>query len=273
MSDMRANDPVPTFQARDFLGYEPQGNNTRRFDFAEVARTTLRLLSENWPGIVLITFVFSFLPEATQTLIGNFVDLDRSVIWSSAGVGDEKWGWLDIVTILFTFLSSGYLTLLVLSKEVKNASDFRRYLAMTGPILGICALTLIGALVGFSLLVVPGIVLYGMLSVSLPVLICEGKGFAGSMGGSRELTRGSRWQIFWLILGYIVFSILTFRSAEFLGEIVTGLSSLPYSTEFLTLIMNIVVGAISTITFAALYLHLRFLKEGPQIAQVATVFE
>ena len=61
-------------------------------------------------------------------------------------------------------------------------------------------LHLLASMVGWLFLLVPGIIIYIMFCVSLPVLTEERAGVTGSLKRSRELTKGSRWRIFLLLL-------------------------------------------------------------------------
>ena len=68
------------------------------------------------------------------------------------------------------------------------------------PVLGLLVLWILGIYAGFILLLVPGCILVAMWSVAMPALLAEDTGVIGAFGRSRALTKGSRWQIFLLLL-------------------------------------------------------------------------
>lgn len=72
------------------------------------------------------------------------------------------------------------------------------------PMLGLIFLWGLGIVLGFALLVVPGLILISMWSCSMQALIAENCGVIASFGRSRELTKGSRLLIFVTLLIYIV---------------------------------------------------------------------
>ena len=77
-------------------------------------------------------------------------------------------------------------------------------LAKALPMFGLMILWSLAVWVGFILLVVPGLILMTMWSLCIPVLVAEDAGVIGSFGRSRALTKGSRWQIFALLLGVVL---------------------------------------------------------------------
>ena len=277
MSDVPANNPPPTFQTRDFLGYELEGSHDRTFDFAEVAKTTQRLLAENWLSVLLITFVLDFTPQVILPLMteaGFFdFDWDNWEFLANITTNDDATIWPWIITTLLTFLASGYVTLLLVSRELRQPTSVAHYITATIPILTLSVLVTVACLVGIVLLVVPGVLLYLTWSVALPVLLGEKQGVIKSLGRSGDLTSGSQWQIFWLTIGYGVFSVVTGFTGVFLGDLVFDITSIAEIQTVLPTTMTAITDAVFTIAFVALYLHLRFLKEGPQKGQVASIFE
>jgi hypothetical protein len=77
---------------------------------------------------------------------------------------------------------------------------FARGFARALPALGLLILWGLGVWLGMILLVVPGVILICMWSVSVPVLMAENAGIFASFGRSRALTKGSRWPILGLLL-------------------------------------------------------------------------
>jgi hypothetical protein len=64
----------------------------------------------------------------------------------------------------------------------------------------------IGIVIGFLLVIVPGLILITIWSVAAPVVVLERPGVFAALGRSRELVRGNGWQVFGVIfvLGVLV---------------------------------------------------------------------
>ncbi len=68
------------------------------------------------------------------------------------------------------------------------------------PLFGAGVLAGIGVLIGFILLIVPGLFLLTIWAVIVPAIVIDRTGVMGSFGRSRELVRGSGWQVFGVIV-------------------------------------------------------------------------
>ena len=144
------------------------------------------------------------------------------------------------------------------------------------PIIGIsiCVAFVIG--IGFICLIVPGIILWCVFSVSVPALVEERRGVFGSMGRSRELSRGARLQIFLLgVLFWVfslviggVFSVVTGMAGFAPGQIMPDPLIAGVGNGLATSLTNV----ISTVIIAALYVELREVKEGATTSDLAEVF-
>lgn len=147
----------------------------------------------------------------------------------------------------------------------------RLLLAMVG--LTILSSILIG--IGFLLLIVPGVIVYIMLIVAVPVLVSEEKGVIESMERSRDLTKGNRGRIFLMILLFFVAYMLLSLAA---GAIVAvPFATLEAADMTMMAAIDAVIGALSAMLtsamVAALYVELRTEKEGATTDSLATIFE
>lgn len=143
------------------------------------------------------------------------------------------------------------------------------------PIVGVSICVGILFVGGLILLIVPGIIVYCMLIVAVPVLVEERAGVFGSIARSRELTRGSRGQIFLLAFLFWIFSMV-------IGTVVTTISGTaawsgsifpdPLVGGIGSALAASLTGLISTVVIAALYVELRQVKEGADTDQLAEVF-
>jgi hypothetical protein len=273
MSDLRTGASVQRFQTSQFLGYEPNSTMRTKVDLAQVVSITSRLFRENWPIILFISLMFSFLPQAILPLIGSLEDMRAGVWFQPKEDTSSDLDWFDFVAGTFSSLSCGYITLLVLSKNDHREVDFVAYIRASWPIFLISVIYILGILLGLILLVVPGVLIALAWSVALPALVHEKLGVVNSIGRSSELTIGNRWQILLILAGIVVLSFLLGLFGEFVGSFISDLLPLPKSSEVFVSLMNVIGEVVSTVIIAALYLQLRACKEGPQVTQVADVFE
>lgn len=135
------------------------------------------------------------------------------------------------------------------------------------PLLAMYVLLLIGVLLGFIALIIPGIFLYGAWSVSTQALLIEGAGPVRSLGRSFALVRGRWWPAAGvLIVAFVMAAVISGVLEALLAAI--GLSSHP-SLVLATIVVS-VSGAIATIitrpfeaaVATVLYYDLRVRKEG-----------
>jgi uncharacterized membrane protein len=136
-------------------------------------------------------------------------------------------------------------------------------------------LATLGAYFGLILLVVPGIILFVMWSVAVPVVVIEGVGPIAALGRSRFLTKGSRWPIFGL--GLVVVIVILFLSAAIYGFNITAMAAAAQSPDIGRIIAASVVGGVTSVLVnagvAAIYSELRMIKEGVSNDQLAAAFD
>ncbi|HLG44962.1 MAG TPA: hypothetical protein VKY24_01875 [Reyranella sp.] len=152
-----------------------------------------------------------------------------------------------------------------------------------GVALAVAILATIGYVIGFILLVVPGIILVLMWAVAVPVAVVERAGVPASFGRSRTLTRDRRWRI----LGTFVVAGLIMAALEaVIGSILIASMGSSFSEAVLELasdpgagfaVAQWVLGALMLAFYACLlatlYYYLRRDKEGVDIEQIAAVFD
>ena len=120
-------------------------------------------------------------------------------------------------------------------------------LVVTGIVAGI------GILIGFILLVVPGLFLLTIWSLAAPVVVVERKGVTDALGRSRDLVRGHGWQVFAVIIVLLLLNVV-------LGGVVQALLTavnddvLGYSVA--NLVTSVLIGPLSALAAAVLYFEL-----------------
>jgi len=140
----------------------------------------------------------------------------------------------------------------------------RRFLPLI--LLGIIGAVLM--VLGFMLLIVPGLILYTMWFVAVAACVVERLGPWTSLRRSRQLTKGYRWRIFGLVLVLLLLSVIS-PLLELALSAIGG--------ETLALVGNLIWAAIasafSAVVIALTYYDLRVAKEGTDIEQIAAVFD
>ncbi|RZJ45661.1 MAG: hypothetical protein EON86_01010 [Brevundimonas sp.] len=162
-------------------------------------------------------------------------------------------------------------------KKTAFGDAFGAGLRMFFPLLGLSIVATLGALLGYILLVVPGILLSVIWSVAAPAVVVEKRGVFESLQRSRDLTRGFRWPVFGLIVIYVVLSWIFGLAMGGLSLATGGTFTGGTPNLAVTLISgpltNIVAGVVASAGVASLYYELRIAKEGVGAEDLASVFD
>jgi hypothetical protein len=144
------------------------------------------------------------------------------------------------------------------------------------PAFAISLLAGLGEMVGFMLLIVPGVILALAWMVAIPVRVMEGRGVVAALRRSAELTRNHRGALFLmfvvLIIAYMLFSFAV-------GVLFTavGAALAPDNIAIVALVCQPLVGAVASIVSAAfvasVYYELRTIKDGVGADKLAAVFD
>ena len=143
-----------------------------------------------------------------------------------------------------------------------------RGLATLLPVLGVLILASLGVGIASLLLIVPGIILYVMWWVALPVAVIERPGVIASLKRSAELTKGKRWSVFGVLLITVLISMVLNGVATF-GGLVAGYLGM----AILVWIVQSFTAAFGAIVVAVGYYRLRGEKEGLGVESIASVFD
>jgi hypothetical protein len=166
--------------------------------------------------------------------------------------------WLGVLLGLFVSLVGFFWLQAALVKAVDDVRDGRADLSLgetfaaakerLSAVVVAGILAGLGLVIGFILLIVPGLVLMTWWCVLIPVVVLENRSAGESFGRSRELVRGHGWQVFGvivlvilLLLGFqIVLSLIltpvTPWLRGFLSQVLSGTLTAPFTTSVLTLL-------------------------------------
>lgn len=175
--------------------------------------------------------------------------------------------------IVFLFLSIVLQASLIVAsandlagKPVNFGECVSRAVSRLFPLIGLGIVVAIGVAIGFLFLVIPGVILYLMWMIAVPVLMVESLGVFESLSRSSALTKGSRLKLLGLIVVFFIFSMII--------GIPIGLLSLisPSLTIVSSALLSAVSAAVGAAGIAAVYIELRVSKEGTSSDQLASVF-
>jgi hypothetical protein len=250
-----------------------------RFEIGKVFGTTFSVIGRNiglWVGLAVI---FSGIPTLVlQFLIWNSFNgvaaTDPSMLPANPSMA---WN-----TVLFGLI--GGLTTIVLAALLQSAliratiEDLNGRQPSIGdcistaisvllPAIGMSLLAGIGIMIGFVLLVVPGIVLALRWCIAVPALVQERQGVLGSMGRSAALTKGSRWAL----LGLFLILVVAALAIQWVFGMVALLLGSTLGVVVGALVQSILSMVFSTAT-AVSYVELRQVKEGTSVQDLAEIF-
>lgn len=135
-----------------------------------------------------------------------------------------------------------------------------------GPVLLTSACVAIAEILGVVLLIIPGMILGVLLSVSLPACVVEKLGPFASMKRSYELANGYGWPIFGVLF-------LIGLADAVINGILSAMHSQSIVIVFVQFAIRIAITAYTAVVAAIIYHDLRVLKEGTDIEKIASVFE
>lgn len=240
------------------------------FDIGRVIGRAFRTLGRRAPIFIALALLLVGLPTfLTQTYAINSLET------GNIGLMLSPLYWLAALIGLFT----GYL----LQGAVVHASlrDLRGQQVDLGealvvalklllPMIGLTILSAVLLVLGFALLIVPGIIVYIMLIVAVPVLVEERRGVLGSMRRSRELTKGSRWWILLLLILYLVVAGTVGGVATLATRpLILGGST---AAGIVQAVLTAALSLLTATTLASLYIELRSIKEGASESTLAEIF-
>ncbi len=173
---------------------------------------------------------------------------------------------LAIVALLISLVATTLFTGMVV-ELVADVQDGRRdhspgqLLRAATPVLGTLILVgivaAIGIVVGFILIIVPGLILITIWSVAAPVVVLERTGVLAALGRSRELVRGNGWQVFGVIF-VLFFLILIVSSGIELAADSAGTGA----GLVARVVIGVLTGPISALAQSVLYFDLRTVHAG-----------
>jgi len=247
------------------------------FDLGRVVQRTFAAISQNW----LVFLVSSVVLIGIPSVISGFGH-GQNIFMASTPAAMVAILVGGLLTLVGTYVLQGVVVFTTINgfngKPVDLAGALSAGLRFFFPLLGLGIVMGIGLVIGFIVLIVPGIILSVMWVVAAPAVVAEKRGIMESFQRSRDLTRGSRWLIFAIILVYFIIAMIvgvavSSVGAASTGSFATGATEAPIAAFVLTPIVNVVSYILSSAGVASIYYELRTVKEGAAPDQVASAFD
>jgi uncharacterized membrane protein len=253
------------------------------FSIGKILGRAFGVMGDNPVAVFGIAFLFGALPQQLYTYFVNPAML-------AANPGNAVPGIIlsigsSVVFLVFGMLVQGALVRATAAYAEGARATFGESvetgLSMALPLIGMTILLILGLMLGFTLLVIPGVILYIMWSVAAPALVVEETGVFAAFGRSRFLTKGARWKIFGLQLLLVVIFILLSSLVGVLMIASGGMQAiasqiaggrLPLAYTIITAVSGTLMTAFWSTMQTSLYIALREWKEGPQVETLANVF-
>jgi hypothetical protein len=162
-----------------------------------------------------------------------------------------------VITLVATTLFTGMVVELVADvQDGRRDASAGQLLRAVTPVLGQLILVGIVAgiciLIGFVLIIIPGLILATLWSVAAPVVVLERPGGLGALGRSRELVRGNAWNVFAVILLLVILVGIVGSGIEVAADAAGSGVGL-----VVRVIVGILTAPISALAAAVLYFELR----------------
>ncbi|WP_299478413.1 hypothetical protein [uncultured Roseibium sp.] len=181
-----------------------------------------------------------------------------------------------LIQIVVYALTTALLVQLAYDAKLNRQPRLAKYLgpafASVVPLVVLSLVSGILFMIGFALLIVPGLWIYAVFCVLAPAIVIEGAGFGG-LGRSARLTKEYRWPI----IGLLVLFLLILIGINMITGFVIGILSIVVGSVALDLILNAIMSTfgagLASILVALIYARLREIKEGVSVDQIAGVFD
>jgi Membrane domain of glycerophosphoryl diester phosphodiesterase len=163
---------------------------------AVISVTTLLSLIPLTAGVIsLIRISQTPTDPAVAPTAGDLAAVGTGLVGTLAAAAVQWLGVTILTGLLIIAVSEA-----VLDRRISAGELWRRAKGRIWALLGLAVLTGLATVLGFLLLVVPGLLIFVGWSMAAPALLLEGQGVAGAIRRSWALTRGSFWRVFGILV-------------------------------------------------------------------------
>ncbi len=247
---------------------------SERFDMGLAVRQTFGVIGRNFAPIAFVALVVGILIFALSYGSGMIVGFLQLPYGSR--IGSILGG---LIGLVLQPLPVAVITQIAIN-DLAGRTGGLGTAAQTGlrllfPLLMLGLVSGIAIVLGFILVIVPGLMLAIRWLVATPVRVAEGPSVRRALSRSAELTSGSRWRLLGLFIAYLVLVLLVQWGFTLLvGNLTSGLG--PQARTLVGAGSNILLGTVQSVISATgtavCYVQLRQLREGATPNQLAAVF-
>ncbi len=246
------------------------------FDLGRVIGRTFSTIKANWIAFFAAAALFVGVPSALMAF--GQADLTTGET-SAVAFGLMILGWA--LYLIGVYVVQGMVVRAAINSFNDKQTTFGEALSagvkVFLPLLGLAIVAGIATGFAYILLIVPGIMLTVLWSVSAPAVVAEKRGIFEAMQRSRDLTRGYRWHIFGLLVIYLVLSMIVGMLVGGVNLAAGGAFSGGAPSAVVNMVSNALTNTLTSVVasagVAALYYELRAIKEGAGPEQLASVFD
>ncbi|MEM7267782.1 MAG: hypothetical protein AAF401_00865 [Pseudomonadota bacterium] len=179
-----------------------------------------------------------------------------------------------VISVIATGIVAALITPLIFDHHLGRPRRYGEYmrvmLAVLPILIVVSGLILLMAVIGMIMLIIPGLIVLTIFHVATPALVIERCGLS-ALTRSRDLTRGYRWPVFWMIFLMIVMTVLLALGVAFIAALA------PIGLDEEHPVIAALIGAMSDGLFSVnaviAYARLREIKEGLGMEEIASVFD
>lgn len=146
-------------------------------------------------------------------------------------------------------------------RDASSGQLLRAATPVLGQLILVGIVAYVGIVIGFILIIVPGLILITIWSVAAPVVVLEHPGVFASLRRSRELVRGNGWQVF----GVIFILLVVVDLVSFIIE-----AAADSAGSAVGLVVRVVIGVLTAplaaLAASVLYFELRGASASPPAA-------
>ena len=273
--------------------YDWQNPNKKSFDVGRVVSNTFGVLKNNLVPFILLTFFGTGIPMMLFSMWPILLGVGDGInFYDPTWAEDIEWAGIigPAIAIYLIYMTIGvlmygaiiHMTMNELNdRDARLGESLKSSLSLFFPLLAIFILYFLGMMVGFLLLVIPGIFLALGWALSLHIKVIEGGTITGALSRSWSLSKGYKR---WILLMMIIFGVLAaviglvFQiPVLFFGNSQTALleggsMSFWIANAIGTGLAQMVSVALSYVGLTATYLEIRRVKEGVDFDKIADIF-
>lgn len=273
--------------------FDWQNPDKKSFDVGRVVSTTFNAIRHHMVPFFLLTFFCAGVPMMLFSMWPVILGLGDGInFYDPTWYEDIEWeGIIGMIVaayiaylLLIVFMYGAIIHMSVAAlneRAVKLGESLKAGLSLFFPLLVIFVLYLIGTIIGFMLLIIPGVFIMLGWALAMHIKVVEGGSIMEALSRSWSLSQGYKR---WILLMIIIFGVLgavlglVFQiPVLFFGDSQTaiidgGSKAFWIANAIGTGLAQMIAAALSYVGLTATYLEIRRVKEGVDSDKIADIF-